>query len=252
MDRENTSEFAILALEVIGRSGSVAAAILDQQPTGNGIGTDARDGWRWLHRETFASDLRSAAAIGPAIERCLESFSSRQLNAVAVASGPGSFTGLRVAVTAAKSIAYAARVPLTGVDSLAAIASVTPCVEQHRDAKLIVGLSAYRRQVFYRRFRQDHSCWKPIQESELASPEQWLSILESTQEQTLFAGDASVFRIVDAPAESLTKPIHPIACGVVIAARDSLFDLLSNESSPTESAMGLTPNYFRPSAAEEA
>ena len=87
IDCKDASEIAILTVEVIGRSGSVAAAILDRQPTGNGVGTGDCGAWRWLHRETFASDQRSAAAIGPAIERCLESFSSRQFNAVAVASG---------------------------------------------------------------------------------------------------------------------------------------------------------------------
>ena len=45
------------------------------------------------------------------------------VDAVAVGLGPGSFTGLRVGLAAAKAIAYARRLPIAGASSLAAIAA---------------------------------------------------------------------------------------------------------------------------------
>ena len=45
------------------------------------------------------------------------------IEAVAVGLGPGSFTGLRVGLAAAKAIAYARRVPIAGASSLHAIAA---------------------------------------------------------------------------------------------------------------------------------
>ena len=45
------------------------------------------------------------------------------IEGIAVGLGPGSFTGLRVGLAAAKAIAYARRIPIAGASSLAAIAA---------------------------------------------------------------------------------------------------------------------------------
>ena len=47
---------------------------------------------------------------------------SKQLAAVAVASGPGSYTGLRIGVSSAKGLCYALGIPLISVNTLEAMA----------------------------------------------------------------------------------------------------------------------------------
>jgi len=49
--------------------------------------------------------------------------SIKQLDAVAVSKGPGSYTGLRIGVSAAKGIAYAADIPLIAISTLQALCS---------------------------------------------------------------------------------------------------------------------------------
>ena len=46
----------------------------------------------------------------------------KQLDAVAVSKGPGSYTGLRIGVSTAKGICYAANLPLMAIDTLEAMA----------------------------------------------------------------------------------------------------------------------------------
>jgi tRNA threonylcarbamoyladenosine biosynthesis protein TsaB len=49
------------------------------------------------------------------------SVAPRQLDAVSVSKGPGSYTGLRIGVSVAKGIAYGARIPLIGINTLTAM-----------------------------------------------------------------------------------------------------------------------------------
>lgn len=48
--------------------------------------------------------------------------STHDLNAVSVSSGPGSYTGLRIGVSAAKGICYAMQIPIISIDALTALA----------------------------------------------------------------------------------------------------------------------------------
>ena len=50
----------------------------------------------------------------------------KDMDAIAVANGPGSFTGIRIGVAAAKGLAFGADKPVVGVSTLAAMAGTWP------------------------------------------------------------------------------------------------------------------------------
>ncbi|MBE3577158.1 MAG: tRNA (adenosine(37)-N6)-threonylcarbamoyltransferase complex dimerization subunit type 1 TsaB [Limnochordales bacterium] len=73
----------------------------------------------------IGSGHSSAACLLPALEGLLKAtgWSREMVEAIAVVTGPGSFTGLRIGVTTAKGLAYAWRVPVVGVTSLEVLAA---------------------------------------------------------------------------------------------------------------------------------
>jgi len=73
------------------------------------------------------------------------------LEGIACAIGPGSFTGIRIGIATAATLAYAARLPVTGIGSLHGIAEHAP----ESEGDVAVALNARREHVFAARFRRE-------------------------------------------------------------------------------------------------
>ncbi len=119
-----------LALETSGLSGSVAAC----------------EGNRLLAECELARGQRSAQSLAPALHKLLAEvgWQPRDVQRVAVTVGPGSFTGLRVGVTTAKTFAYAVGAEVVGIDTLEVIAAQAPLDVP----RVAVALDAQRQEVF--------------------------------------------------------------------------------------------------------
>ena len=109
----------ILALETASRIGSVAIA----------------QSGKLLAETAFSAPLRHSAEIFPAIGALLESFmlSSDQIEHIYISGGPGSFTGLRIATTFAKTMYLANSVKIVSVSTLDVIAANVDNGTLHRD-----------------------------------------------------------------------------------------------------------------------
>ncbi len=205
----------------------------------------------------FAEDLsgpsRSAAAIGPALERaiCYCNKETQRLDFISVADGPGSFTGLRIGVTAAKTLSYALSIPLVAVDSLAAIAAAAFQEKDGLDT-VLVAIDAYRGQVFTGGFErntllagasQRGSDWTAHPSNvEVVSSEAWSEILGSSS-ASMVAGDEKPFRT--SLREGIWKRKLLDAFGV------GLLGLRAAKLNQWSDPLALVPRYLRPSAAEE-
>src|SRR5574344_2463243 len=76
--------------------------------------------WRTCD-EPNAHSTKLAVFVGEVISEA--GISMNQLDAVCVSAGPGSYTGLRIGVSAAKGLCYAAGIPLLSVGTLDVLAS---------------------------------------------------------------------------------------------------------------------------------
>jgi tRNA threonylcarbamoyladenosine biosynthesis protein TsaB len=104
---------------------------------------------RVIARESLAMKRGHAEALMPTIARVMEqsglSFSA--LDRIAVTTGPGSFTGLRVGLSAARGIALAAGRPAVGVTTLTAYAA--PVVNEHGEHPVIAAIDARHDHVYF-------------------------------------------------------------------------------------------------------
>jgi|SRR5437867_920456 len=119
-----------LALETSGRTGSVA--IVDDGVV--------------LGEEQFPHGLQHAAGLVPIIDRLCRGrgWFPKDLKEIYVSAGPGSFTGLRVGITVAKTLAFATGARIVAVPTAEVLARNAPPGWQN----LVIVLDAKRDQVF--------------------------------------------------------------------------------------------------------
>ncbi len=191
-------------------------------------------------------DQRSARSLAPAIGELLTQVGWKpgDVELVAVTVGPGSFTGLRVGVTTAKTFAYAVGAQALGLNTLEVIAAQVP-----RDLPgetLAAALDAHRGEVFAAAFRRGGAGtaeW--LQEAAIVTRDDWLASLPPG---CLVSGPVLSQLADRVPAGRICVPSelwHPTAAtvGRLAAAKHA--------AGPSGDPWGLVPLYMRRSAAEE-
>jgi tRNA threonylcarbamoyladenosine biosynthesis protein TsaB len=103
--------------------------ILGIETSGTTGGAALLEGHRLLASLAFTSSTLYSQRLLPGIEWLLEraEVTTEQLAGIAVSRGPGSFTGLRIGLSAAKAIAYAVGIPIVGINTLEALALRGTC-----------------------------------------------------------------------------------------------------------------------------
>ena len=222
----------ILAFETSAKAGSVAlmeqGRLLGESYTNTGL----------THSQTvmtMAEDL---------LKNCGKT--AADVSAVAVAAGPGSFTGVRIGVAAAKGFAWGADLPCYGVSTLEAMALGLGISEGY----VLPVMDARRDQVYTALFCATGGNLRRLTEDRAISLEELGAEIKNLEKSIFLVGDGSTlcYNTLRTDAPGLVLPpehrLHQRAAGVALAAQQEI------DAGKAGDGAALTPNYLRLSQAE--
>ena len=168
---------------------------------------------------------------------------AQDVQGVAVANGPGSFTGVRIGVAAAKGFAWGGEIPIFGVSTLEAMALGLGISEGY----VCPVMDARRNQVYNALFYVNQGVVTRQTPDRAISLEDLKKELKTLEKPIFLVGDGSVlcYNTLQNDVPNLVMPpewkLHQRAVGVGLAA-------LRQEQA--DDAATLAPNYLRLSQAE--
>lgn len=224
-----------LALETSGRVGSVALAV-----DGQAIASD-----------TFDYGLSNAARLLPIIDGLCRAHGWKpgDIREIYVSIGPGSFTGLRIGVTLAKTLAFTTGAAIAAVPTMLVLASNAPA--EVRD--LIVPLDAKRGMIYTARFgREAGGEWREVEPAHLDTLAAMLSRARAQTSGPIYlSGDGIDFHRAELPAgdaQIIELPRELWTARAAVVAKLGRQMLAGGQSTAAER---LVPLYIRPPEAEE-
>jgi tRNA threonylcarbamoyladenosine biosynthesis protein TsaB len=196
-------------------------------------------------------ESRSARTMAAAVRDLWHGANRPAISLVAVASGPGSFTGLRVGITTAKALAYAWGAKLVGVSTLDAIAaglgarSQGPEFRSQKSGTLQVVLEAQRKELFVGVYQYSAGSWNRTAEDRIVGVDKWLQTLKP---ETLICGPP-LQKLRDRLPEGVE--VAPESTWYARATSVGRLALGEHQAGAADELWSLTPKYLRPSYAEE-
>ena len=171
----------------------------------------------------------------PAIDFLMNSLDMKptDLDRIVVSQGPGSYTGLRMAVATAKTLAHTLKIELVGVSSLLAL------VPEQVEGLVIPVMDARRNNVYAGFYQSGQAVWP---EAHLPLAEV-LEIAGAANQSVTFVGETAAFteQIEVALPQATLQPTLPNAAAVGRLGLDL----------PSQSIHDFVPNYLKRVEAEE-
>ena len=173
-------------------------------------------------------------------------FTPKDVTAVAVAAGPGSFTGVRIGVAAAKGFAWGAELPCYGISTLEAMAKNAGIF----DGYVCACMDARRSQVYNAVFCANHGALERVVPDRAISLEDLGKEVMEVASSVYLVGDGAelTYRTLASRSPNLVLPPehlqHQRAAGVALVAAEQI------RAGVAADAGALQPNYLRLSQAE--
>lgn len=203
---------------------------------------------RILGEYTSTTKKNHSMTLMPAVTELMKASQLKptDLDRIVVAQGPGSYTGLRIGVTTAKTLAYTLKKELVGVSSLLTLAAGCVNVES-----LIVPLFDARRNNVYTgayHYNTDQKQWETIVSDHHTSMEVWLDRLMAYPSIYFVGEDVEKFRALikeKLPNAVINEqPQWQIPSGAVLAQ-------LGAVGTPEKEIHSFLPHYLKRVEAEE-
>lgn len=161
------------------------------------------DGVQLLAETSWVTSNNHTVELSPAIADLLKRSAATvyDLTALAVATGPGTYSGLRIGVSVAKAIASARNLPLIGLSVFDVLASASG----YFNGTLSITVQAGRGRVIATPYRWTKGRWKARTEPENTD---WPTLIASFEAATLLTGDVDAgARALITAAQAEGKPI---------------------------------------------
>jgi tRNA threonylcarbamoyladenosine biosynthesis protein TsaB len=203
------------------------------------IGIAVFDGESVLYEIVWQSQNNHTVELAPAVAEALtrSGVGVEQLQGVGIATGPGSFTSLRVGMAFAKGLALSRRIPLIGVPTLDIIARAQPV----RDASLAAVLQAGRGRLAVGWYHDIAGSWKPTGEIAILTPD---ALSQRIRKTTIVCGeiDPETRKLVGRKYKNveISPPPHSLRRAAVLA--EIAWERLSEGQ--TDDPATLAPLYF--------
>ena len=201
--------------------------------TSGSVGTVALDDVNPPRVIRFSEGLSHGKLLLPSVEGLLKEARRKQPDYLAVGIGPGSYTGLRIGVTVARTLAWTWECPLLGINSLTALALAAG----RQDRPVVTLLDARQGDVYAAVFRWKAGVPNLIHGPLVGSPDEVRTEIPS---QAVFVGDGCARLGVTPVAPGLM----PEATAVLALARQRF---LSGEQDRIQTVL---PLYLRMTEAE--
>lgn len=140
-----------------------------------------------LGEHTWTTANQHSVELSPAIAKLFEQTdtSPQDLSAIAIAQGPGSFTGVRIGIGVAKGMALALQIPLIAIPTLDIVAAATPYFK----GNLVAIIQAGRGRIITQHYRWQKRDWQPIGGLQLTH---WEALVETIDKPTMFNGELDI------------------------------------------------------------
>ena len=197
----------------------------------------------------FCDKLTHSQTIMPMLEhmKSLIQIDLEEIDAIAVTSGPGSFTGLRIGVTAAKALALALNVPIIGVPTLDVIAGGI----HFTDYYICPIMDARRNQVYTALYKWQEDQLERLTDYMATDINEYVERLKEYEGKIIFLGDGvSVYREVIESILGDRALFAPSFCNLQHASVLGNMAEKLYEEGKSEDPSTFVPMYLRKSQAE--